>query len=208
MYESKVIPFLSMSPIDHKVGDKIMQFWPVSVEAAFKLKDTFKPLAKAVTTLFQSNGSDTGSVQRSLPDENGGTLTEIIVEALTPAMAETRLNQRMAAIDELIEAFTSEKNSEMVGSLILDSIYRGIEEWQNDRKLCPPAKTFVKELPLSLYGLLLMGVAMANKDTFGPLASLVGDSMAKLKETAERRVANAMGSQNEGEAASNPETTA
>lgn len=155
--------FLSQEPIEHTVNGNKVKFYPVSVGYAFKLKTLAKPIAAGLTVLFANEKNDTGTIERTVDDGR-----EIIMEALRPEMADARIRQRQAAVEGIVDALMDESNRNTLGSLIIDSIYRGI--W-GSRDACPPAQEFMGDegIPLPDLTDLLIGVALANKGIFGPL---------------------------------------
>jgi len=165
--------FLSPKPTESTVGGTAIKFYPVSVGLAFQLKDIAKPLAAGLAVLFTSERNDTGTIERTVADGR-----EIIMEAIQPGLADARVRQRREAIQGIVEALTNETNKEVIGSIIIDSIYRDI--WKTKDAAPPPAEFMGAEgISLENLGEFLVGVAKANKGIFGPL--MTADIQARLE---------------------------
>lgn len=175
------LTFLTPNYIERTIGDQTFRFYPVSVVTAFKLRRIAKPLSKALSNLFTSKDRDFGTVHRKLKEGD----EETIVEALTPAMAKTRVEQKGEAMQELVEALTSDENIEVLGELIISSLR---ETFPPGDKANPPAREFVSTLPLPRLVDLLWGVALANKDVLGPLTDRLHGLFSQIGEKVKARV--------------------
>lgn len=159
--------------IEHQVGDDTLRFWPVSVGIVFELRRIGKPLAKSLSVLFERHNSDQGTHDVLEKDEHGQDRREMTIMPIDVEMARLRHDQRSHAIEELIESITSPDNAEVIGKIIMDSLHDVFPKGDKDN---PPAAAFIRELPTTALGAMLVGVAKANKDVLGPLADRVTEA--------------------------------
>lgn len=157
--------------ITHKVGDQDLNFYAVSLGMAFKLKVVGKPMARSLAVLFGNKDNDHGTADRSIANEHGGEDREILIEPISEGMAKIRHEQRVEAIDKLVEALTSDTNISLIGEIIMDSLKEVFDpakkgDW-------PPASEFINSMPLPIVGEMVMGVIESNKRVFGPLTEQV-----------------------------------
>lgn len=159
--------------VEHQVGDDMLRFWPVSVGMVFELRRIGKPLAKSLSVLFDRHNSDQGTHDILEKDEHGQDRREMTIMPIAVEMAEMRHRQRSEAIEGLIESITSPENAEVIGKVIMDSLH---EVFPKGDKNNPPPAAFIKELPTTALGAMLVGVAKANKDVLGPLTERVTEA--------------------------------
>lgn len=162
--------YLTPSYETSQVGDQQERFYAVSAGMLFKLRTLAKPVAAALTTLLTRNGSDEGSVHRQVGGDK-----ETVVEAIRPDLAALRAKQKQEAVEGLIEAVMAEGNLAVLGEIVIDSMREKF--LPDDRKNHPPAKEFINAVPAPIFTQMLIGVAKANKDTFGPLAGTAGSAL-------------------------------
>lgn len=156
------LSFLSPKCIKHTIGEgemsQAINFYPVSVRVAFRLKSMAKPLAQAISALFTRNRDDCRQMSRKFKDPGGEEGEETTVEAIDLALARYRDERRDKAIEQMIEAFADPQNQMIVAELLMDSM----------RDICPRNPTaedlqqFIASLTVdTLFG-MLTGVAKAN----------------------------------------------
>lgn len=159
---------------EHKVGEKTLRFYPVSVGMVFELRRAAKPLAKAFATLTSGGKGDNSSVFREIgdpaTDASGKPIktsdgefvrdTETISEAISSELASLRMEQRSQAVEDLISALSDDENVEIVVKMVCNSL-----------KITdpPPAKEFLSHVPAPEFAQMIFGVAKANKGVLGPL---------------------------------------
>lgn len=166
--------FLSPKCVSHKVGtgefEQSINFYPVSVRVAFRLKTMAKPLAQAINTLFSEGKNDTGQTTRTSVDPDGSRYEETVLEGVNPELAKYRDDRRDKAIAEIIEAFTDPKNQMVVSELLMDSM-------RDDFPRKPSAEDingFIESLSVDVLMQMLMGVAKAN---FGVLEGKLAEAV-------------------------------
>lgn len=173
--------FLDPTYIEHEVLGEIRRFYPARLKTAFKLKSVGRPLARAFSTLFSDTSADNGKIYKDMRGEDGTMGSETVIEPMSIEMARMRHEQRAQAIEDMIHQFTDDKNARLVAEIILDSL-RDEYTWKQsevneNRVLIDEASIsqIVDELDLSAFMDLLKGVALANKEVFGPM----GEKMAQ-----------------------------
>ncbi len=161
----------SPNHITHTVGDQELHFYAVSLGMVFKLKVIGRPLAKSLAVLFAKNETDHGTKDVSVANEHGTEDRELHIEPVTEAMAKIRHDQKVEAVDSLIDAITDDANAAVIGEICMDSL---CEEFPKDKKGDrPPPSEFLNSMPLPIVGEMVMGVINANKKVFGPLTEQV-----------------------------------
>jgi hypothetical protein len=171
--------FLSPKCVQHTIGEgefeQTLNFYPVSIKVAFRLKTLAKPLAKAIGVLFNKNMDDTRQESRSYTDEKTGEQGQhLITEAIDIDLAKYRDERKDGAIQQAIEALTDPLNQAVVAELIMDSL----------RDDCPrrpesaDINAFMDSITLDVLIGMLTGVAKAN---FGVLE---GNVLQAVKDRA------------------------
>jgi hypothetical protein len=189
---SQIQSFGNETCIEHKVAEQSVRFWPVSVKLLLELRGLIQPLSNSIAVLTTSNAQDTSQTFREIGDPardtdgavftlNGRTIrnTETVSEAISPALAKYREEQRAKAIKDLIDAATDPKNLEKIGAVIIDSIRRG--DFFSE---VPTANQFMESMSPDILIQFLTGVAKANAGVFGPLAG----RFEEIKQTLKSRV--------------------
>lgn len=177
--------FLTPNFITHEVAGKNYDFYPISVDMAFKLRQMASPIAKAFTSLFSGQGNDHSTIDRTIHNQQGTADREVIIEATPIAILEFRASQRSDAIENLIKACTEQSNIELVGEIIMNCMRT---EFPPSDVNNPPAKEFVGGTPLPAIGQLVMGVLKANKDVLGPLVAMAQGLLQQALAKAQERV--------------------
>jgi hypothetical protein len=157
-----------------EVAGRKVNFYAVSMRSAFKLRCIANPLARALTTLFQSPKRDAKTTLRNFGGATLGSETEM--EPTSASIIELRSKQRLAAIEELIGALTSDENALILGELLMDSMR---EDFDRTAPFTPErVQTFLDDLDVVSFKDCLLGVAAANKKVFGPLGKQMATAMA------------------------------
>lgn len=147
-----------------------MTFYPVTVGALFHLRTPAKAIGKALAAIFTNTSRDTASV---------GDATTTRVEAVSPELAQMRLVSQQKAIDEVVDAFSDDKNIGNLGYLIMDSLQEVFPRGNPDN---PPPEEFIKTLPGPAVFDMLVGVAKANEGLFGPLVPKLRGAFSKVEQ--------------------------
>ncbi len=164
-------------------------FYPISLGLAFRLRDIGKPLAKALSVLFADRSHDTGTVDRQVSstqrDAQGNVIydRETILEPISDKLAALRVEQRSKAIEDLIEAVTSDNNLGVLGDLIVDSLR---DLFPREAKDNPKGLDLLKDPDVNMAVLrdMILGMAKANRQVFDPLLRAV----EPLTAAAEKRL--------------------
>lgn len=158
----------------HKVGDKELRFRPVSVGAAFKLREFQGVISSGLAILFTDTSTDVSkkTADRGVhsSDVPGGLdyENETEVGAISPELAAQRFTQKQGAINEFLRTITKDEAKNSLGELILDSLRA---HWGEVAK--PSCDEFMREIELPMLVAMLIGVAKANKGVFGPFADKI-----------------------------------
>lgn len=172
--------FLSSPSIPHTVGETTLQFHPMSLNLAGKLRVLAGPVVRALTVLFAKH--DTDVAQKSEAKRVGDNVVESssMTLAIAPDLAAERYKQQQAAVTDLVTAVTSEETLKVICTIIVDSL----RDEYPERPIKPETVAkFQSEVTLPRLTPLIIGVAKANKELFGPLADLVPLKMEGLRRT-------------------------
>ena len=123
----------SKSAVEHEVNGNKLRFYPNRIGLLTELAEISKPIAHALATLFGDARGDATSVSERYSDKprkdlkSGvetaeSTVDKITVEAVSPEVADHRRKERDAAIDELLDGLTNERNRLLFGRLLMDSL--------------------------------------------------------------------------------------
>lgn len=176
--------YLSQKPVPHQVGTledgtpQILEFFPISTRLASQMRALAVPIAQGLAVLFASDEKD--QAQRV---KQSGTEYEQTILALDPVLAKERAEQRKAAIGMLCEGILSQQSLNCFAEIIMDSLRN---DYPRGKRTPDDVKKFLDDVPLPLMTPLLVGVAKANKDLFGPFAGWVSGERIKelLKKVA------------------------
>jgi hypothetical protein len=172
----KGLTFLEPKSTPHEVGGKKLNFYPMSIGLAFKLKSIGKPLGAALSVLFTNDKNDAGTKIRLVANEHGTQDSEQIGEPISPELAALRLKQKSDAISNLIDAITADSTQELLGTVIMDSLR---DQFKDSR---PSTEEFVTNVHMPQLVEMLIGVAKANKGVFGPLTGEFETALDKARK--------------------------
>lgn len=175
------LAYLTPTFEEHEINGTPARFYPVSVGLAFKLRRTAEPIAKALTVLFQDKNQDFGT--KTTTDKE---TQQIVIEPLSPTMAEFRAKQSQQAWSDLLGAFTDEENMSVISEIIQDSL-------REDFPDPIPAKEFFARVPMTVMPEMLMGILKANKGVFGPLGKTLENTLSRAKESVAAKIDEAAG---------------
>jgi hypothetical protein len=164
--------FISPEGVEHKVQDKVLKFYPISVKTAFAVKGVAATLVRALSTILKKHETD--CAQKTRLDKDG-KMQEVQSEAIDKSLAELRTKEREKALEEAIQALLNGDNSLVIGKMLVDSL-RDVPG--RDKMTSDQIKAFVDDLPLPALVDMLVGLAKGNKAVFGPL---VGKAEGLLK---------------------------
>lgn len=168
-----------------KQGEKVttLTFYPATMDLILELRVMAKPLSALLASVFESRDNDTGSIQRHIPQADGGeSAIEMISRPIEPELAKARFDQRQQAIQGFIDSVSSKESQAVVGRLLMDSLR---DVFQDEEKKPSPEEFFGKLDAETLVG-FFTGVAKANKGMFGPLGDRVVEALkATAQKTAE-----------------------
>lgn len=148
-----------------------IKFFALSVSEASSLRNVAKPLFRGLATLFSGVGHE-GAIkqtQKKLVGPNGEMIEESTNEqdAIQPLLAEAKLRARDMAINEMVDAFSDEKNQVVIMRVIMDSLR---EEGFPRPITDAAARDLAKNMDVAVLTSLLEGVYEANKGVLTPLA--------------------------------------
>jgi len=175
-------PFLSPDYVEAKVNGRSLRFYSISIRGAFKIRVLGKSLAATIATLFGGIGREATLTRRDFKNDLTGEVgSEVVAAAIDPKLAEIKLKARQQAIETLIDSLLDEKNADVIGGLLMDSLR---DEFT--RPIQPDdVKAFIAGLDTKTLMEMLAGLSEANKDQFGPLASrlfaIQGETLADVK---------------------------
>jgi len=172
-----------------EVSGQQVEFWSCSFPVLFQLKSAVGPISKGVMSLFRGNRNDVSRFQEDTKTKDGSPSRVIQEMAITPEMAKVRAEQNNKAIQEALDAIFADQNRLLLGKVLMDSM-RGICKRKPEPK---EIEDFLADLDFGIVVEMLMGVAKANAEVFGPLvrtwlkqaASLLRDRVSSVSPTSD-----------------------
>lgn len=156
----------------HTINGQELRFYPISMVTLFKTRKLAKPLATALRTLFSQNQGDVASTFRRVADSQ-----ETIVSAIGTDLAKFRADQMDMAVHSLLDALIDEKNADILGEVVVDSLRDEFPRGSMDSKQCAE---LLKSMDVVTQMEMLKGLAKANKKVLGPLGDLLAETITRL----------------------------
>lgn len=147
-------------PTYYTVNGVEVEFYQVSVSKIRMLESLAKAVAESLAYILTSSEEST-LANKEVSDGNGGYTRET-----TPAndrVIESYYRRQAEAMDKLIGAVLSDKTSESVAALVIDSMRDTFAESK------PSPKALLDKTPAPVFMEMAMGVYEANKGLLGPL---------------------------------------
>lgn len=174
--------FLQPKAVKHEVDGQELSFYPVSVGKLAKLREVAKPIAAALSVLFTDRQGDSKvKTVKVTNTQKGEILEEATIDPTSDALLVRRETQKSAAIENLIEAFSAQKNISMLAGIICDSLRDDFARPITDEVV----EEFSSKLSVDSLYQLLAGVMKANSKVFDPLVKRLKDSLASLRAAPE-----------------------
>lgn len=178
--------FLSPARVPHTITvneqSVEMHFRPISVGMFVAIRNIATPLAKFIASVFEDRKGDVGFAQRNIKNDQGTDDVEVVTQPLMPALAAERHRQRQEAVEALVAAVTDSNNLGVLQQIVIDSAGDSLPE------NCRSIKGFEKHVPAPAFLQMLVGVAKANKDVFGPLAGRMATTAALVEDAIRAKV--------------------
>lgn len=174
--------FLSRNCVTCTVNGQDIDFYAVSPRVAFRLRGISRPLAQALTCLFEDKSKDTRRTMRDVTDtKEGVSSSETVIDAINADVLRERSAEREKAIDHLIGAFSERANQLLLMEILWDSM-RGVFGTAAPSEDELRALADDPELDVPTLIRLLKGVAAANFDSLSGWAGKIGTALSgKLK---------------------------
>lgn len=171
-------PFNSPDPVHHEVDGTSFAFYPPRTWTVSRLRGFLKPLFTALSTISASYETDIGREQVDETESNGSMRRRTMLQAIDPALARQRANERETAVATLIDNLSSQQAMRSLALLVADSMRDDFEKRPTDQEL----DDLLNEWTLDQLVQALHGVALASKELFAPLVKRVAPGLAALKE--------------------------
>ncbi|HUT78331.1 MAG TPA: hypothetical protein VM285_11620 [Polyangia bacterium] len=161
--------FLTPDPTPCEVAGRTINFYPVSVRMAFKLKDIGKPLAKAVQALmFTRRDQDVKQdSEEYVNDQTGDFVKKHSVAPLTTELAEYRDKQKGESLDALVETLFADPSRDIIARLMIDSLRDEYEPAYRKNPPGPDVDTFFDDIDIAALRPMVLALAKANSKVFG-----------------------------------------
>jgi hypothetical protein len=162
------------------VGDRTLNFYPISVRALTRLRDLAKPIGQALTTLLGSSDRDfaTKVEEKQNADKSMQRTTDI--GAISPDLAKQRLAARQEAVSTLVDAVLNPTSAKLLAELLIDSLRDDFER-KKGGPIPTDIDTFLESMTVDVLPDMLQGLAEANKKLFAPLKDRAASVGAALK---------------------------
>ncbi len=167
---------LNCETVMHPVNGEAMEFYPISTGMVFKLRKLGKPVALAMSVLFDHERMFSSA--RASRITHSGDYTESINEGMAVESMSLLYSKQKEAMENLIDGLISEESLDAIGEIILDSVHRSL--FPNlPREGLPGGHEFLMEIGLPRMPELLIGVAKANKGVLGPLEGELASALSR-----------------------------
>ena len=174
--------FIKPKGISCKIDEDTLLFYPVSISCMFTLKEIAAPIARAMASLFQSEGNDVGATDETISENNQQDfINRKIVEPVSMELARFRLDQKQRAIQDSIETLFSPTNAVIVARIIMDSLRDDFDRNKTEEQKDVEATDLLETIDGAMFQQLLHGLYKGNEKVFGPLASMVAQSKKLLQ---------------------------
>ena len=107
--------------VDHDVCGRSLRFYPNRIGLLHELAEVSRPLARALSTLFDDRSGD-AAVSTKHMKQGDTEIKESTVQALSPELLLARAGEREKAISSLIDAVADRRMRLVVGRLLMDSL--------------------------------------------------------------------------------------
>ena len=188
-------------PTEHEVNGEKLRFYRLPAVVLIELRDFSKPLIRAFSTLISTTQGNVTERKRTFktPEkirlektDAGGNVgfediavldegNEVERAAISPELAQHRIEQRCAALSEMADVFTDPSNLHLMGVMICNCLRD-----QFPKRPVPTADVgqFIAQVELPALLQMLMGVVKANFHLFksleGKVQAAVNAALAKL----------------------------
>lgn len=171
------IPFLQPRKCTYKVNGVDVTIYALPVSIIYELKTVVRPLARAITILSDANANDVGRQFINFKDNSGDDLEttgQTNQDAISIPLAELRERQKNQAIDNIVDAITSDANRHLLGKLLCTSIKDCFDEYPipND-----DITEFMDTIDIGSMVELCEGIFKINSGAFSPLWERVRQSI-------------------------------
>lgn len=169
-----------------KIGDEEIEFYSVSVKAAFELTEALEPLLQAAGALWGGIGQENGGKQlkRRIQQADGSVLeeTEDSVVGMDFKLAEVKTIDREKAIHRIVTTFTNVKNQRTLVKFVMASMRKKFPTKKGKTVEDSVADEFMADTPVEDFQGMVVEALKRNMGALGPLgARLV--AMAKRLAT-------------------------
>lgn len=178
---------LKSKPLKHRVGDKELDFYPMSGKCLYVLRDIGPRIGKLIGVLTSDDKNDGDYKQQETfaPSSVGeGMVSQSNVETrgVSTATLKFRMDAKNDAIMELIECLTSEEMKNHIYTLIKSCLRLGGDEG------LPSCDEFFEEVPVDLLYDTIMGCVAANKRILGPFSESLPKLMSGAMDNAAKKM--------------------
>ena len=171
-------PFFSPKAVEHPINGVLYNFYPNRVFVVGKLRDFLKPMFKAIATLTNKHDTDIGRESVETKDKDGSYQIRTTLNAIDTQLASQRQAERERLTDKVIEDFTSPPAMRAIGTLVMDSLRDNFSKRPDEKEV----QNFLDEVSLDILMQMLKGVALANKEVFGPLGVQIEKALDQFKK--------------------------
>lgn len=181
--------FTKSEPIVQDVQGVPQNFYPISVKTLMQLRGVAKPLGRALAVLF--GGTDDSVSKREIEEKTNNTTgiyeRRTSVDAISADLAKQRVQQREAAVAELIDGAMNDASCRLLAMVIVDSM-RDVFP----KKPASPAgyDEILEDISGEELIDILKGIGAANRKLFGPLMERAGQVGAALKSNLDEKLAS------------------
>lgn len=176
------LPFLTgRQPTEFTIGGHPTKVFRASARMLQHIRMVGKPTVRAFVALFADTTKDV-SVEQTNKKTGEDFSQQVKSTALAPELATLRMEQKLSAVDQLLEGVLGETGSRLLCLLIADMLD------QPEPATPTEINDFLKALPLDILKQLLTAFWEVNKETFSPLLEGWGLTTATLKQAVGSRL--------------------
>lgn len=176
------LPFLTgRQPTEFTIGGHPVKVYRASARMLQHLRMVGKPTVRAFVALSADTTKDV-SVEQTNKKTGEDFSQQVKSTALAPELATLRMEQKLSAVDQLLEGVLGETGSRLLCLLIADMLD------QTEPATPTEVNDFLKQLPIDILKQLLAAFWEVNKETFAPLLAGWGLDATTLKQAVGSRL--------------------
>jgi hypothetical protein len=181
--------FTDKHPIQHKVGEEMMDFFPNRLSVLEECAEISRPLVLAMASLMVDSGRMNAAITEDIKDGDMD-VRKVTVEAVSTELMAAKQKEREDAINQIFNSLASKKTRILLGRCLMDSLrneydYKEVRSAQEVELFLYGDGKEEEGIDLPTFTELITGWLKANSKCFGSmgetLAGLVKEKVSVLR---------------------------